>query len=98
MATGILLGENRDNGQHIVYDVEISEMVRARTIMRMPNARTWSKDDIAAVRVTSYQLHVPKELELLSMRRRIKSTKTTSVRSSTGCHRQVVWGWGWTDS
>ena len=53
----IYVGREREHGQHILYDVALKSVVHARTVMRLPNAQKWSKDDIAAVKATPASIH-----------------------------------------
>ena len=51
------MGREREHGQHVLYDVAANSVVQARTIMTLPNAQKWSKDDIAAMQATPANLH-----------------------------------------
>ena len=58
---GTYIPRDRDNGQHIIVGGESGEVSRARTILRIPNSQSWNKGSIASIRVTPFELHVPKE-------------------------------------
>ena len=55
---GIYIGRDKLNGQHILFNPSSSEVCRARTIMRLPNAQKWCKDSVAKVSVTPFSMHV----------------------------------------
>ena len=59
------LGRERQHGQHVLYDVASAKIAHARTVLRLPNAQKWCKDSLAAVRVTLYDIHEPKEPKVI---------------------------------
>ena len=55
---GIYIGRDKLNGQHVLFNPARSEVCRARTIMRLPNAQKWCRDSVAKVSATPFSIHV----------------------------------------
>ena len=55
---GVFLGLCPLTGQYVVHDVERKVVRMARTIKMVPDNMKWRPDDIEAVRVTPYDMHV----------------------------------------
>ena len=52
-------------GQHILYDGKTESVAYSRTIMRVPNAEKFEQDRLSSVSITPWQLHSPKEPEVV---------------------------------
>ena len=60
---GIFVGIDRRTGQYMLHDGNDIKM--ARTILRMPGAEKWNKDALVRVGCTPYDLHQPREPEVI---------------------------------
>ena len=60
---GIFIGIGRITGQYMLHDG--SEVKPAWTIMRMPRAEKWNTGALVTVGCTPYDLHQPKEPEVV---------------------------------
>ena len=49
----------------MLCDIARQTVVHARRVIRVPNAETWSKDDVAAVRITTRNLHEASKPEVV---------------------------------
>ena len=61
--SGVFVGIDRRTSQYMVYS---DDQVRlARTVVRVPEADKWCKESVAGVRCTPWDLHVPRETEII---------------------------------
>ena len=61
--SGVFVGIDRRTGQYMVYSE--GELKLARTVTRVPGNEKWNKDMLSQVSHTPYDLHVPKEVEVV---------------------------------
>ena len=61
--SGIFVGIDQRTGQYMIYSGD--EIKLARTVVRVPELEKWNKASLAGVSVTPYNLHVPKEAEVV---------------------------------
>ena len=60
---GVFVCVGRRTGQYMVYS---DDQVRLeRTVVRVPDADKWCKESLSAVRCTPWDLHVPRETEII---------------------------------
>ena len=69
---GIYVGRDKLNGQHILFNPVTSDICKARTIMRLPNAQKWCKDSVAKVTKTPFQLHVDLGPEVIFREKKVE--------------------------
>ena len=61
--SGVFVGIDRRTGQYKIYS---DDQVRlARTVVRVPEVDKWCKDSLSGVRITPWDLHVPRETEII---------------------------------
>ena len=60
---GVFVGIDRRTGQYMIYSE--GEMKMARTVTRVPGDEKWNKNMLSQVNHTPYDLHVPKEVEVV---------------------------------
>ena len=53
----VFIGRDNVNGQHILFDGRLEKIVRARTLMRLPNAQKWDCELLASLNVLPYDVH-----------------------------------------
>ena len=61
------MGIDRRTGQYMIYSD--GELQCSRTIMRMPEAEKFSKDLLSGVSITPWDLHTPKQPEVVFQQR-----------------------------
>ena len=64
-SAGVYLGHDRMSIQHILCDAKTRSVAYARTIMRLPNAEKFNKEQLSDVSITPWQLHDPKKPEVV---------------------------------
>jgi hypothetical protein len=57
------VGDDQRTGQYMIYDSGVIKF--ARTIMRMPEPDKFNKTELARVAVTPWDMHVPREMEVV---------------------------------
>ena len=60
--SGVFVGVDRRTGQYVIYS---DDQRLARTVVRVPEADKWCKESLSAVRCTPWDLHVPREKEII---------------------------------
>ena len=68
--SGVFVGIDRRTGQYMIYS---DDKVRlARTVVRVPEADKWIKESLAGVRCTPWDLHAPRETEIIFTEKIVK--------------------------
>ena len=82
--SGTFLGMDRRTGQYTLYDGK--EIKLARTVMRLPDGNKWDKEALSAVNSTPWDLHRPRELEVVF---KDKVVKDAELVDKVALSRQV---------
>ena len=87
--SGVFVGIDRRTGQYMIYSD--GKVRLARTVVRVPEADKWCKESLAGVRCTPWDLHVPRETEIIFKEKIDKGhgdfdDKVIISRQLTNCH------------
>ena len=63
---GVFIGIDRRKGQYMIHTG--TEVKYARTILRLPEVDKWNQKELAKVAATPWELHKPKNLEVVFQR------------------------------
>ena len=61
--TGVFIGVDRRTGQYMIHGGD--EVKYARTVLRMPEANKFDKDELGKIASTPWDLHKPRDLEVV---------------------------------
>ena len=83
---GVFLGIDRSTGQYTLYAGESSMF--ARIVLRVPEANKWDRDTLAKVHLTPWNLHKPRDLEIV-FKEKVDKVDVDDVEDEVALSRQV---------